>query len=55
MSAFGYYEVTYSLSGGGSETGRFLQVASGIETMKTAYLNMDNNLQTVNAYSVNIE
>ena len=55
MSAFGYYEVTYSLSGGSSETGRFLQVASGIETMKTAYLNMDNNLQTVKAYSVNIE
>ena len=54
MSAFGYYEVTYSLSGGGSETGRFLQVATGIEDTRIAYLNMDNNLQTVSAYSVNI-
>ena len=54
MSAFGYYEVTYTLQSGGSETGRFLQVATGIEDTRIAYLNMDNNLQTVSAYSVNI-
>ena len=54
MSAFGYYEVTYSLSGGGSETGRFLQVGTGIEDMRIAYLNMDNNLQMTDAYTVNI-
>ena len=35
-------------------TGRFLQVTTGIEDTRIAYLNMDNNLQTVSAYSVNI-
>ena len=54
MSAFGYYEVTYSLPGGGSETGRFLQVATGIEKKREAYLNIDNNLQMTDAYTVNI-
>ena len=54
MSAFGYYEVTYSLSGGGSETGRFLQVATGIAKKREAYLNIDNNLQMTDAYTVNI-
>ena len=35
-------------------TGRFLQVATGIAKKREAYLNIDNNLQMTDAYTVNI-
>lgn len=54
LAAFGYKEITYTLQGGQIEQHEFLLVATGIHRMPTAYLNINNMLQTYEALSVNI-
>ena len=54
MAAFGYKEITYTLPTGREEKYEFLHVATGICKMPTAYLNINNMLQTYDAFSISI-
>lgn len=54
LAAFGYKEITYTLPTGREEKYEFLHVATGICKMPTAYLNINNMLQTYDAFSISI-
>lgn len=54
LSAFGYKEITYTQNDGSQRVVKFLHVASGIQRLPDAYLNIDNNLQIDDAYIIEI-
>lgn len=54
LSAFGYEEVTYTMSDGTQQNEKFLYVATGIKRMPQAYLNLNGMLQIDDAYAVSV-
>lgn len=54
LVAFGYNEITYTLSDGTTSLNKLVLTASGYAEMPKAYLNIDNTLIADDAYSVSI-
>ena len=52
MAGFGYKEVSYSLSGGGTRSDSYIAVGSGISLRKRGFFNIAYNTQIDDAYSL---
>lgn len=54
MAGFGYYDITYTLSSGGTQNSRYVAVATGLGRQSTGYFNIDRDTTINNACSINI-
>ena len=54
MAGFGYRDITYTLTSGGTSRYRFIYVATGFSTPSDAYFNLDYHTNINSAYGVNI-
>lgn len=54
MTAFGYTQITYTLSNGTTQTDNYLNVASGVDTLSNALVNVDTDINIDDAYAVTI-
>ncbi len=54
MTAFGYTQITYTLSNGTTQTDRYLNVASGVDFLSNALVNVDTDINIDDAYAVTI-
>ncbi|MDE7087596.1 MAG: hypothetical protein K2O67_05335 [Clostridia bacterium] len=54
MVAFGYSEYTYTLSDGSTRVDKYLEVASGVDTLSSAMVYMGSDLTVDDAYAVTI-
>ncbi len=54
MAGFGYKEVTYSLTSGGTRQDNYIAVASGCSEKKRGFFNIDYNTRIDDAYSLSI-
>lgn len=54
LVAFGYKEVTYTLSNGSTSVSTFMRVATGRTSSQSTFVNLDNNLYPLEALAVGI-
>ena len=54
MAGFGYKEVTYALTSGGTRQDKYIAVASGFFLRKRGYFNINYNTQIDDAYALSI-
>lgn len=54
MAGFGYYDVTFTLTSGGTQHSRFVAVATGLGRQNSGYFNIDRDTTINNACSINI-
>lgn len=52
MAGFGYYEITYTLTGGGSRTDKYIAVASGLMSQRRGYFNVAYSTTVDGVYSI---
>lgn len=54
MAGFGYYDITYTLTSGGTQNSRYVAVATGLGRQSTGYFNIDRDTTINDACSINI-
>lgn len=54
MAGFGYRDIIYTLTSGGTSRYRFIYVATGFVTPSDAYFNLDYHTNIISAYGINI-
>ncbi|HIV64424.1 MAG TPA: hypothetical protein H9693_06655 [Firmicutes bacterium] len=54
MAGFGYYDITYTLSSGGTRNSRYIEVSTGLGRQTNGYFNIDRDTTINDACSINI-
>lgn len=54
MAGFGYYDITYTLTSGGTQNSRYVAVATGLGRQSSGYFNIDRDTTINDACSINI-
>lgn len=54
MAGFGYYDITYTLTSGGTQNSRYVAVATGLGRQNSGYFNIDRDTTINDACSINI-